>query len=137
MVEVRPRSTRPRRPGPGVKKALLVVGVVAAVLIVPALVSQRWGRPDPPAPQAADAPRLDDLARPAGALLRSQPEVARVEVLVRRVDRSLRVVHLRSWHFVPEAAFALDVRAASKEPLSDREVQRLYEEHLRAVERVE
>jgi hypothetical protein len=42
--------------------------------------SQRWGGPEPTGPHATDAPRLDDLAPPAAALLRSQPEVAMEEL---------------------------------------------------------
>jgi hypothetical protein len=47
------------------------------------------------------------------------------------------VVHLRDWHLVPRDAFDKDVKAAVGRDLSKEELDRLYAEHLDAVESVQ
>jgi hypothetical protein len=114
-------------------KSALVVGMLA--IVIGLLVFFARSRTSPPG--SATAQVLDDLSASVESLLRSQPEVVRVEVAVGPVSPSLRIIHLRSWHFVPQTAFARDVRAVSKGPLTDDQVGALYLEHLREVERVE
>jgi hypothetical protein len=48
-----------------------------------------------------------------------------------------RIIHLRDLHFVPRDLFAIDVRQAAGRPLSDAEVDRLYEKHLLETEVVQ
>ena len=74
--------------------------------------------------------RLDDLSFSAEDILRRLPGVLEVERLVAPAMPSRRIVHLRDLHFVPRDLFALDVRQAAGRPLSETEVDRLYEQHL-------
>src|SRR5262249_17487603 len=52
-----------------------------------------------------------------------------------RAERT--VVHLRDWHLVPRDHFAGDVKATAGRDLSEAEIDRLYAEHLDAVESVQ
>src|SRR5262249_51494762 len=54
------------------------------------------------------------------------------------VDHALRrIVHVRDLHLVPRDLFALDARQAAGRPLSDADVDRLYEQHLLETELVQ
>lgn len=44
------------------------------------------------------------------------------------------VLHLRDWHFVPRDVFDADIRSVNNEPVSDKELDKLYEEFLLEVE---
>src|SRR5262249_6788450 len=77
-------------------------------------------------------PADDDLAR----LLDGLPHVASVEGDVTgRPERV--VVHLRDRHLLPRDAFDKDVKAAAGRELNGAELERLYAEHLDAVEAVQ
>jgi hypothetical protein len=77
-------------------------------------------------------PADDDLTR----LLDDLPHLASVEGDAEgRPERV--VVHLRDWHLVPRDAFDKDVKAAAGRDLSKAELDRLYAEHLDAVESVQ
>ena len=48
-----------------------------------------------------------------------------------------QIIHILDWHFVLQADFAADLRDQSSEPISDDEIQELYEEFLVEVEAVQ
>lgn len=48
-----------------------------------------------------------------------------------------RIVHILNWHFVPQDVFAVDIRDQSEKPVSDDEIDELYEEFLSEVEAVQ
>lgn len=48
-----------------------------------------------------------------------------------------QIIHLLDWHFVSEADFAADLRDQSNEPISDEDIEELYEEFLAEVEAVQ
>jgi hypothetical protein len=80
---------------------------------------------------------LDDLALPAEDVLRGLPGVAWVERLVVPEKVARRIVHIRDLHLVPRDLFALDVRQAAGRPLSDAEIDKLYDQHLLETELVQ
>ncbi len=80
--------------------------------------------------------RIDDLSAPAACLLRQLPGVVEVDARPTK-NATHRLVHLRDWHFVPKDLYALDMKAAYKRPLSDREIDLLHEELLLEVELVQ
>jgi hypothetical protein len=84
--------------------------------------------------QAAPRGRLDDLTAPSADILRHSPGVADVEVLVPASKPTHRIIHLQDWHWVPRDLFAADVRRSAGKPLSNDEVDALYEQHLDEVE---
>jgi hypothetical protein len=81
--------------------------------------------------------RLDDLAAPAGEILRQLPGVVKVEVGVQADCPAHRIVHLRDWHFVQAELYAQDLRNVAGRPLADEEVHRLHEELCLEVEAVQ
>jgi hypothetical protein len=83
------------------KKVALIVGVLALSLLLLALVARKTSPPSP-TPEPGAAQFLDDLSMPIEPLLRAQPEVLDVQALVRTARPALRIIHLRSWHFVPQ-----------------------------------
>jgi hypothetical protein len=100
----------------GAPSALAFVALLAAVIAW-----QFWPRTPPPGADTS----LDGL-----------PHVATVEGDVKgRPERV--VVHLRDWHLVPRELFDKDVKAAARRDLSKDELDRLYAEHLDAVEKVQ
>ena len=143
---------------PSTNAVLLVSG--AFLLAVAAFAIRKWSRPiaDKSVPQVSDARlhelrlrgeretaaaaaaveeyhpcepgRLDELSFHAADILRSLPGVLEVEWLVAPAKPSRRIVHLRDLHFVPPDLFALDVRQTVGRPLSETEVDGLYEQHL-------
>ena len=143
---------------PSTNAVLLMSG--AFLLVVAAFAFRNWSRPlaDHANPRVSDARlrelrlrserdstaadaaveayhshvpgRLDDVSIPAEDILRGLPGVLEVERLVAPAKPSRRIVHLRDLHFVPRDLFALDVRQATGRPLSETEVDRLYEQHL-------
>jgi hypothetical protein len=60
--------------------------------------------------QPQDKGRVDDLGRPAADLLRQLPGVVNVEVVPADGKPARRLIHLRDFHFVPRALFALELR---------------------------
>lgn len=83
------------------------------------------------------AGRLDDLTVPVDDIFRGLPGVVAVEVPVRPARLSRRIIHLRDLHLVPRDLFALDVRQAAGRPLSDADIDKLYEQHLLETELVQ
>ncbi len=81
--------------------------------------------------------RIDNLATPATELLRQLPAVVEVEAPPPFKKATHRLVHLRDWHFVPRDLYALDMTAAYKRPLSEREIDLLHEELLLEVDLVQ
>jgi len=76
-------------------------------------------------------------ATPVPDLLRRLPGVAKVSVH-KPVDRPThRIVHLTNWHFLPKDLFAADIRDVAEEPVSDAEIDDLYEELLLEIELVQ
>jgi hypothetical protein len=99
--------------------------LAAVLLATAALVAWRLWPARQPAP--ADG---------AGHTLADLPHVASVEgAPAPRAERT--VVHLRDWHLVPRGPFDKDVKPAADRDLSKDELDRLYAEHLDAVEKVQ
>lgn len=95
------------------------LSVLLRSLVLAALVAGCWAQ------KPADEPSLNGL-----------PHVASIEGnAVTRPERT--VIHLRDWHLVPRDLFAKDVQAGAGRELSEAEVDRLYAEHLDAVEAVQ
>lgn len=77
------------------------------------------------------------LPGPTVADLRELPGFHSVTV-PRPDDRpTARIIHVLNWHLVPKAAFAADVRAVARQPISDDEIDRQYDEFLDEVESVQ
>jgi hypothetical protein len=81
--------------------------------------------------------RIDDLSVPATDLMRQLPGVVEIESPPPVNMPTHRLIHLRDWHFVPKDLYALDLKAAYKRHLSDREIDLLHEELLLEVELVQ
>jgi hypothetical protein len=80
---------------------------------------------------------INEPSSPAAEILRHLPGVAGVEVLVAAPNPTHCIIHLRDWHFVPKELFALEARHSAGRPLSDEEVNSLYEQNLLDVELVQ
>ena len=65
------------------------------------------------------------------------PGVRSVKVVVECDAPKLTIIHVRDWHLVAEAKFAIDVRDESDKPLSDSEVAALFEQHRKDVAAVQ
>jgi hypothetical protein len=99
----------------------------------------RQGRPRRAEPRQVGVGRL--LRKRSGkrlcdASLDDLPHLASVEGDLKGWPERV-VVHLRDWHLVPRDAFDKDVKAAAGRDLSKDELDRLYAEHLDAVESVQ
>jgi hypothetical protein len=81
--------------------------------------------------------RIDDLGTPAEGVLRQLPGVVQVEVGVSADHPTLRIVHLRDWHFVPKDLYAIDLKNAKGRELSVGEIDQLHQELLLEVEVVQ
>jgi hypothetical protein len=84
-----------------------------------------------PQPQTVD---LSDLSIPAVPTLLRSPKVQGVKSYPAHGTLTHRIIHLKNWHVVSKEMFAADVRDLANEPVSDNEIDRLYEEHLDNVE---
>lgn len=80
---------------------------------------------------------FSDLTAPAAAILQNLPGVEAVEVAAEVKRPTHRIIHIADWHFVPEDAFAADIRDQSDETIADEEIEQLYAEHLDEVRRVQ
>jgi hypothetical protein len=138
---------------------MVLMRFIFAMLVIVAVGCSKSSSPTAPSPtellaqqveqerQSSDAfiegytPRvkgqIDELAASAADILRQLPGVADVEVLVRTPKASHRIIHLRDWHFVPRDMFALDVRQQVFRPVTDEEIDRLYQKFLLEVELVQ
>jgi len=87
--------------------------------------------------QPKATPRIDDLAISAADILRALPGVVQVEVLVKVEKPTSRIIQLRDWHFVPKELLAIDLAEAHGRPLTQDEIDVLYEQHLLEVELVQ
>lgn len=65
----------------------------------------------------------------ATPILSSHPDVASVKVAVDCESPKLTIIHICDWHFVDKERFTIDVRDESTTPLSDAEVDELFEQH--------
>jgi hypothetical protein len=81
--------------------------------------------------------RLDDLAVPAGPLLRQLLGVVKVEIGVRADKPTHRIVHLLDYHVAPADLYTIDLRQAAGRPLSEEKGGRLHEELCLEVEAVQ
>jgi hypothetical protein len=82
-------------------------------------------------PQTGD---LSDLSIPAVRTLLRSPKAQGVELSPAHGSPIHRIIHLKNWHVVPKELFAADLRDLADEPVSDNEIDRLYEKHLDNVE---
>jgi hypothetical protein len=69
--------------------------------------------------------QIDGLAALALRLLTS---VVNVEVLVAAVKPTHRIIQLRDWRFVPRELFATDIRQQVERPVTDEEIDNVYQE---------
>lgn len=70
------------------------------------------------------------------AALKNLPQVHSVTFgLTKGSER--QIIHLLDWHFVSEADFAADLRDQSSEPISDEEIEGLYDAFLDEVEAIQ
>lgn len=81
--------------------------------------------------------RVDDLDSHVADLLRQLPGVVEVEVAVAADKPTCRIVHLRDWHHVPKALFAIDMKQAHGRELTVEEIDRLHQELLLEVQAVQ
>jgi hypothetical protein len=86
------------------------------------------GKPDEKA-----SSRFHHLSFPIVEVLRSMPEVDNVEVLVPCPSPTVRLVHIRDWHFVDKDLLIADLKTTTKKDLSDAEADELYAKHLNDV----
>ncbi|MEK6238261.1 MAG: hypothetical protein N2C14_26395, partial [Planctomycetales bacterium] len=73
---------------------------------------------------------------PTAAELKSLPGVHAVHVKNASAPKT-RIIHILDWHFVPKDDFAADLRSESDDPISDDEMDDLYDEFLDEVEAVQ
>lgn len=79
---------------------------------------------------------LDVLNRSVSGVLKKVPGVAAVEV--RRILRPThRIIQLRDRDFVSRDRFAVELRASSRQPLSEEEINRRYQEFLEEVDSIQ
>ena len=65
------------------------------------------------------------------------PQDVRAKVAVECQSPKLTIIHIRDWHFVDKKRFTLDVRDESDKPLSDNEIDELFEEHRTVVAEIQ
>jgi hypothetical protein len=81
--------------------------------------------------------RIDDLNISAVDILRPLPGVVQVEACVKVEKPTHRIIHLRDWHFVPKELLAIDMAQVHGKPLSQDEIDLLYEQHVLEVELIQ
>jgi hypothetical protein len=81
--------------------------------------------------------RLDDLNADAASILCQLPGVVKVDVARPDTPTRHRIVHFKDWHFIPRDVFAADVRDQAEEPVSEAQIDDLYEGFLSEVEAVQ
>ena len=80
---------------------------------------------------------ITDLNVSAEEILNSLPGVVSVERLSSGKNPTKRIIHLRDWHFVTKDDYAKDIRDTADNPLSDAEIDALYEQLLLEVEMIQ
>jgi len=139
---------------------VVIAGIVAVAVYFPV---NRWLRQDPPnstnnriakltklvADQEQESSqavanylpkinsRIDDLGISVDDLLRQLPGAVQVDSGAKVEKPTHRIVHLRSWHFVPKDLYAIDMKNAAGKELTTQEIDRLHQELLLEIELVQ
>ncbi len=86
---------------------------------------------------SVDPWQLENVDSVTESAIRALPGVAAAETRVSIDQPRHIIVHIKDWHYLALESFAADLRASADNDITETEMQRLYQQHLREVKLVQ